>query len=226
MMVLSLDNRGNGKSSKPDYPYSMEMFIDETNAFLEFLEIKEKIHLVGTSMGGMTAQNFVLKYPKKVKTLILISTSAFLGEDFEVMFEEYRKIRNELTPEVGFKRMLELSFSEPFLERLNKDELLNNALFEELFIKNTMSWQDYTNQAAAVRSHDTRELLNKIGIPTLILHGTSDKEISFNHAEFLHKKIPNSKLIPLEGLGHGGPLITEYERVNTLMWNFIQENLD
>ena len=38
--------------------------------------------------------------------------------------------------------------------------------------------------------------------------------------------MPNSKFIPLEGLGHGGPLITEVEKVNNLIWNFIQENLE
>jgi len=225
MMVLLLDSRGNGKSSKPNYPYTMDMFVDETMALLNFLELKEKVHLIGTSMGGMIAQNFVLKYPV-VKSLVLISTSAYLGEEFDVLFEEYRKIKTELAPEIGFKRMLELTVSKQFIERLNEDRLLHDALFEELYIKNTMSWQDYVNQGAAIRKHDTRELLKDIKLPTLILHGTKDNEIPFNHGKLMHEKIPNSKFVPLEGLGHGGPLITEVEKVNNLIWNFIQKNLD
>ena len=37
MMVLALDNRGAGKSSKPDYPYTMDMFTDDIYALLNHL---------------------------------------------------------------------------------------------------------------------------------------------------------------------------------------------
>ena len=224
MMVILLDNRGNGKSSKPNYPYSMEMFIDEIRALLNYLQIKEKIHVVGISMGGMTALNFALKYPEDVKSLILISTSAYPGEDFEFVFEELRRIKNELPPEIGFKKMLELSFSKKFLDRLSEDKMLYDALFDELYLKNDMSWQDYINQSAAIRDLDIRDSLKRIELPTLIIHGTADRELPFKHGELLHDNIRNSKLIPLEGLGHGGALITEYEKVNKEMWKFIQGN--
>ncbi len=64
MMVIALHNRGTGKSSRPNYPYTMDMFVDDIKGLLDHLEIKNKIHLAGISMGGMIAQNFVLKYPE------------------------------------------------------------------------------------------------------------------------------------------------------------------
>ena len=52
MMVISPHNRGVGKSSRPNYPYTMDMFVDDIKNLLEHLNIKEKIHLCGISMGG------------------------------------------------------------------------------------------------------------------------------------------------------------------------------
>lgn len=226
MMVITLEQRGVGKSSSPNYPYTMAMFVDETNALLDFLGIKEKIHLLGISMGGMTAQQFTLTYPHKVKTLILLATSAFIREEHEPLFKEYQEIMTKLSPEEGFTRISKLLFSESFLDRLNQDKKLYDAVFEELMVKDRTSWQTYVNQSTAIKDHDTRDKLHKISQPTLIIHGTADKEVPFNHGEFLHEKIPNSRFIPLYDFGHGSLIIEDCERVNNIIWDFIKEYHD
>ena len=65
--VICFDNRGVGKSSRPNYLYTMEMYVNDTKNLLDHLGINQKIHLCGISMGGMIAQQFVLKYPELVK---------------------------------------------------------------------------------------------------------------------------------------------------------------
>jgi pimeloyl-ACP methyl ester carboxylesterase len=75
MKVIALDNRGVGKSSRPNYPYTMDMFVEDINKLLKHLKIDEPIHLCGISMGGMIVQHFALRYPEKLKTLILCATS-------------------------------------------------------------------------------------------------------------------------------------------------------
>ena len=229
MMVIALDNRGIGGSSRPNYPYKMDMFVDETKALIDSLGIQQKIHLCGISMGGMIAQNFVLKYPDRVKTLILLATTPYLREEFvQPINEEYRTIMQDLDLEEGFKRKLDLMFSESFIRRVNEEEVLRNALFDTLMIKSASNatWQDLENRGAALLNHDTRESLQKITQPTLIIHGTEDKFIPIEDAHLLDEKIPNSKLITLEGFGHGSVLIEDAERVNNLIWSFIQEHLD
>ncbi len=229
MMVVALDNRGIGGSSRPNYPYTMDMFLNETKTLLDSLGIQQKIHLCGISMGGSIAQNFALKYPDMVKTLILLSTTPYLREQFaQPIREEYRAIMQDLDLEEGFKRKLDLMFSKSFIRRVNEEEVLRNALFDTLMIKSASNatWQDLENRGAALTSHDTRGNLQKITHPTLIIHGTEDKFIPVKDAHLLDEKIPNSKLITLEGFGHGSILIEDAERVNNLIWNFIQENLD
>ena len=71
--LITFDNRGAGKSDKPNTPYTMDMYADDINGLLEFLKI-EKAHVIGLSLGGMIVQNFILKYPERVNKLVLINT--------------------------------------------------------------------------------------------------------------------------------------------------------
>ncbi len=229
MMVIALDNRGIGGSSRPNYPYTMDMFVDETKALFDSLGVHQKIHLCGISMGGMIALNYVLKYSDTAKTLVLLSTSAFNRKEFaEPITEQYRAIMQDLELEEGFKIKLDLMFSESFIKRVNDDEVLRNTLFEQLMIKSasTATWQNLENRLAAITEHDVRDSLSKITQPTLIIHGTEDKYIPLEDAKILNEKIPNSTLIILEGFGHASVLIEDAEKVNNSIWNFIQEHFD
>ncbi|MFX0073235.1 MAG: alpha/beta fold hydrolase [Candidatus Hermodarchaeota archaeon] len=223
MMVIALDNRGVGKSSRPNYPYTMEMFVNETKALLDFLEIKEKIHLMGVSMGGMIAQNFVLKYPEMVKTLILLATSPKM--DPTSLIDEYKSF-DKMDVEDVYKKKLELMFSDSFIKDIAKDEKLTDLLKKKLVIESTTTIQDYINRGAAISGHNTRKLLNKIQQPTLILAGTKDKLIPYEQSEFLHSKIPNSKLELIADYGHGSVLVESPEKINGIIWDFIESHLD
>ena len=73
--VIRMDNRGAGRSERPDGPYSMEIYADDIKNLLDFLKI-QKTHIIGHSLGGMIAQNFALKYPSYVDRIVLIHTGA------------------------------------------------------------------------------------------------------------------------------------------------------
>ena len=73
-MVVAADNRGAGRTDKPDMPYSIEMMSDDTAGLLSALGIKEA-HIVGVSMGGRIAAALALRHPEQVRSLILVSTA-------------------------------------------------------------------------------------------------------------------------------------------------------
>ncbi len=68
--VISFDNRGTGRSDKPDIPYTMKMMADDAKGLLDAIGI-DSAHVFGISMGGMIAQELALNYPDKVISLIL-----------------------------------------------------------------------------------------------------------------------------------------------------------
>jgi 3-oxoadipate enol-lactonase len=73
--VLAFDNRGAGRTDKPDTPYSIEMMADDTAGLMQTLG-NQQAHIFGISMGGRIALALALRYPTSVKKLVLVSTSA------------------------------------------------------------------------------------------------------------------------------------------------------
>src|SRR5256712_1396983 len=73
--VLAFDNRGAGRTDKPDTPYSIEMMAHDTAGLMQTLGIQQA-HILGISMGGRIALALALRHPKSVKKLVLVSTSA------------------------------------------------------------------------------------------------------------------------------------------------------
>jgi 3-oxoadipate enol-lactonase len=73
--VLAFDNRGAGRTDKPDIPYSIEMMAEDTEELLNALGI-EQASILGISLGGRIALELALQHPERVERLILVSTSA------------------------------------------------------------------------------------------------------------------------------------------------------
>ena len=71
--MILFDNRGAGKTDAPDIPYTTSMMADDLAGLLTALHI-DSAHIWGASMGGMIAQHLALRYPDKVKSLVLICT--------------------------------------------------------------------------------------------------------------------------------------------------------
>jgi 3-oxoadipate enol-lactonase len=71
--VVALDNRGAGRTDKPDIPYTIEMMADDVAGLLDALGI-HPAHVLGVSLGGRIAADLALRYPERVKSLILVST--------------------------------------------------------------------------------------------------------------------------------------------------------
>lgn len=73
--VLAFDNRGVGRTDKPDIPYKIEIMADDTAELMNGVGIN-KAHVLGISMGGRIAMALALQHPSKVNSLVLAATSA------------------------------------------------------------------------------------------------------------------------------------------------------
>lgn len=77
LRVVAVDNRGSGRSDKPDVPYTIGMMADDAASLLSGLGLGA-VHVLGHSMGGRIALDLALRHPERVKSLILVSTSAHM----------------------------------------------------------------------------------------------------------------------------------------------------
>jgi len=85
--LLAYDQRGLGRTDKPDAPYTMADYADDAAALMDHVGWDEAL-VVGVSFGGMVAQELVLRHPGKVKRLVLACTSPGGEGGAEVEFAE------------------------------------------------------------------------------------------------------------------------------------------
>ncbi|MDG7006893.1 MAG: alpha/beta fold hydrolase [Nitrososphaerota archaeon] len=74
-LALAFDNRGVGRSDKPDEPYTIETMAEDAAGLLDTLNFSS-VNVLGISLGGRIAIMLALLHPSRVKTLTLLSTSA------------------------------------------------------------------------------------------------------------------------------------------------------
>ncbi|MBN2160219.1 MAG: alpha/beta fold hydrolase [Spirochaetes bacterium] len=220
MRVIVFDNRGVGKSSRPDVPYTMDMYVEDIAFLLDSLGITEPINLCGLSMGGMISQNFTLAHPERVKSLMLLSTTSKVDatpliDGIRLMegMEEERRVRSVFV----------VYYSKEFRNRVKKDTVLFNRLRDDVLVDETLV-KDYINQASAVtETHNTTASLGKIKVPVLIMAGTADLIIHPDHSRSMRAEIPNARLEIIEGAGHVIS-IESHEKVNATIDEFLKQN--
>lgn len=212
--VISFDNRGSGKSARPNIPYTMDMFVDDIKVLMDYLKI-DKTHLIGLSLGGMISINYVLKYPNTVNKLVLINTLAQLPDDFDPEAYVNSKIEAlELArkdPELSFWQSTRFGFYSKFRQKMKanpKEKFYGLWSVEdvlEYYKTDPPSAQDVRNIASSFKTHKAYERLQEIKHKTLILTASHDKLVPKEKMLEIHQKLPNSTIQIIQEAGHESP---------------------
>ncbi len=174
---------------------------DDTTGLMKVLSI-EKAHILGYSMGGHIAQEIALKYPEKVKKIILCSTGCGGPNGIpasEEIITALSSSREGLSDEELLKKMMPVYFTERFIR--NEPDEVNEYIRRSLLAP--IPSHSYRRQLAAVFKFNSYERLKNIAIPTLVLSGKEDVLVPHENSIFLAENIPGAKLALLDNLGHG-----------------------
>jgi len=210
--TIVFDNRGVGRSDKPAGPYTIAQMADDAVGLLDALDV-QRTHVVGVSMGGMIAQELVLRHPQRVRGLVLACTyakpDAAVGRQFESSMTVFGGSRgpngelqmdiSKLDPMAFFQHLLPTVFNPPFI--MNELPKLMQVFSGAL--QYGFSMDAILAQVMATQSHDTLNRLDKIAAPTLVLTGDNDLLIPSSNSDTLAAKIPGAKLTKIPGGSHG-----------------------
>ncbi len=228
--AIIFDNRGAGKSDRPEGPYTMDIYIDDTIGLMDYLNI-EQAHIVGFSMGGMIAQNLALKFPERVNKMVLINTYGQISNKIAVdKFKEAQYAKIELiknNPEKAFWDSTTMGFHVKFRKRM---KLNPSSKFYGLWSANDLidyiksdppSSKDIDNMVHAVKGHDFLDKLSSIKIRTLVLAASHDKLTPPEALKEIHNKLPNSEYMVIEKAGHESPK-EKAPQVNRAILDFLR----
>lgn len=217
-----LDLRGHGRSEKPEADYSLEVLAEDLRQFLDFLGLP-KVTLIGWSMGGMIGIYFAAHYPQRVEKLGLISSTSKLiqAEDFPYGAPPpiVRRLDKQLTQ--NFDKAME-AFSRLII--YGEDHLKEKRA--ELWAQmedGVIAPPPHVARAClhTIETADLRGDLDKISMPTVIIHGALDHICPVGTAYFLNAHIPNSMLHIFPTAAHA-PHLTHAEQVGTRLSQFLR----
>ncbi len=203
--VIAFDNRGAGRTTQPDGGYTIPQMAGDAAALLDHLGIASA-HIIGASMGGMIAQEFAIRHPGRVRSLVLACTtpggpkSAGYAEMMTTSAEglEINDLSEMLTPERLTEGMEQL-FTPAFIAHPGPG-LMQMGSAAMLYPQTLAGMK---GQLAAIRAHDTYDRLTTISAPTLVIGGDADTLVDAKNSPLLASRIPNAKLHMLPGQRHG-----------------------
>jgi pimeloyl-ACP methyl ester carboxylesterase len=208
--VIRYDQRDTGRSTtyEPGRPgYTGKDLLEDAVALLDAYRLAGA-HVVGVSAGGALAQLLALDFPRRVRSVVLISTSPAVPGD--------RNLPPPSAAFVEFARSSTVDWSDgdsviDYLVAYARVLAGEDRHFEEAEARDLARREvARAHDVAALQNHELledddtpRKPLSSVEAPTLVIHGTADPMFPLPHGEALADAIPGARLLALEGAGHG-----------------------
>lgn len=194
--VITFDNRGIGSSTIVPGPYTATEMADDALAVLDAADVGSA-HIVGTSLGGMIAQELAIEHRHRVARLVLISTTPGLPDAHPIPPTTVQLIADSvgMAPEVALRKFV--------INALGPEP--GPELIETLFQKRMANPPDpvgWAAQAGVGAGYTGGRRAEQITAPTLLITGTEDRVIDHRNSELLAAMIPDSRLLLVPGVGH------------------------
>lgn len=222
--VIRYDNRDTGRSIH--YPlgepeYTVEDMADDAIAVLDAYGI-DTAHIVGASMGGMITQQVALRHRERVRTITPIMSTPDPGAVMGMMSGE--SVEGALpgpSPE-----LMVAALAQAGVDQSDKQAVIQSRVeffgvlhgpahpydadrMRDIFTRELdrdPNFQSTANhQVAIAKTPPWRSRLASLDVPTLVIHGTADPILPYEHGVALAKDIAGAELLSMEGVGHDLP---------------------
>jgi pimeloyl-ACP methyl ester carboxylesterase len=216
--VNAVDLPGFGLSQPLPTTPTVEAYVDFLNDFMQTLCIDNAVFM-GNSFGGEISWRFALKYPQRVRALILVDAAGY-PHDSPAIFKLLRvPLLGEMIAGVNAKWIVRQNLRQVFVN----DDLVTDAVVDNYYYRLLKEGNRETVLARARMKTDTLyKILPQIRQPTLILWGENDSWIPVEWAHRFAADIPNAKLAVIPNCGHV-PQEEKPEEVARLARTFWQE---
>jgi pimeloyl-ACP methyl ester carboxylesterase len=193
---VAWDAPGAGSSSDPSDTFTTTTYARSLATFLDAIGI-DRPHLLGLSWGGILAQEFYRLYADRVRRLVLADTYAgWKGSLPEPVWRErLASCLRDATrpPDALVARFVPGVLTEAAPQSLREELSTIVADFHPV---------GFRLMSLSSAEIDTRELLPRIGVPTLLVWGDDDRRSPKQVADYFHAAIPGAELVIIPNAGH------------------------
>ena len=214
--VITFDNRGVARSKSATFAYTTEALADDAVSVLDVAGI-DSAHVYGISLGGMVAQQLGLRHPRRMRSLVLGATHAggprTVAPEREVI--DFFRRRPSLPHEEAAWASVPYNYG-PTCRRRHGARIAEDIAQR---LAHPFPAEAYRAQLCAAAVHNCLGRLERIEVPTLIVHGRHDRMIPVANAELMADRVAHAELEILEHSGHLYP--TEQPAVDEMISAFI-----
>ena len=189
----------------PPVPYSVQDMAQDALAVLDHLKI-QKAHLIGVSMGGMIAQRVCLTAPERVLSMTNIMSSSGAKGLPGPQPAMRRILMSAPASGPGPAREHALRFVKALAgPGFTHPEGSQQQLVDDSMKRSSRPLGAYRQMLAVMADRGRARWLEHIHTPTLVMHGKADPLLPYACGEDIARRIPNAKLLGIDGLGHDFP---------------------
>ena len=220
--IITFDPRGISRSKLNDgAEVSIELIADDVASLLDQLEIGTA-NLLGISFGGFVGQQFAIKYPDRLKRLVLASTSFGGPNHVKPSTETLASFAetDRLNSAARMRKNLVMAFSEDFAVH-HADEVERFCSLRE---ENPLAEDVYGQQLSSAMMFNAEDELGRVQAASLVISGDRDTVVPFPNSINLAARLPNAKLAVIADAGHMA-FIERAEEFNRIVAEFLKEKL-
>ncbi|MBL7543079.1 MAG: alpha/beta hydrolase [Bdellovibrionaceae bacterium] len=204
---LVYDQRGHGKSMKPDSGYHPKDFADDLHKILHELQWNS-VNLVGHSMGGRNALYFSYLYPGSLKSLVIEDIGPDGNPDNYVYYQNMLDaIPTPFRDKAAIQNFFEHTFASVFTTKEHPKTIIpflmanleekEGGLYDWKFSK-----QAIIDSVKLGRSENVWPLIEQISVPTLYMRGERSKDLEKSVYEHVLTKNSLITGVEISDAGH------------------------
>jgi len=191
--------------TEPDVPYTLREMAADLVGLMDALML-ERAHVAGMSMGGMIVQQAAIDHPERLRSMTSIMSTTgepgLPGPTPEAAQALSTPPPRERADYIDYSTRTQRAFSgRGFAFDEAGWRVLAGRVFDRAFDPAGIARQ----MAAIVASGSRREALGRVGVPSLVLHGSDDPLVPPAAGEATARAIPGARLHAIEGMGHDLP---------------------
>jgi 3-oxoadipate enol-lactonase len=190
--VVSYDTRGHGASPAPAGPYTLDDLVDDVLALLDRVGA-ERAHVVGLSLGGMTALRLAAREPQRVHRLAVLCTSA--KTEPQGFLDRAAAVRADGTAPIA-EAVVSRWLTPPYAA--GHPDLV--ARLQAMIVG--CDDEGYAACAEVVAGIDLRDDLGRITAPTLVVSGAEDQALPPAHQQAIADGIGGAELLTVSPGAH------------------------